>query len=300
MMTRARIDYFYAKERRLAVAARRLRPLFSLGRIVAPGDVERLELALRRVGDLPSREAAEPFIRPYRRRLYANSREALIQQLRAEERRNVTRDEPARANVRGRDEERRVDVGHDGGAAHRARDHGDDGGRSPQGEAVRRLRTGMLVLRDHRPGDFVLLASWIGREKELLERFVDRTKMRFKVPQSKEGEATLMAYRVGGLLAKERAAAHGGVPAPFASCEREIRRANARMGAAGGEPPFSVERLRVVAVQDVLRAVGRMREVGILDDGPGWAVRVALSPTLVREVKTQVDAELGRGEEMER
>jgi hypothetical protein len=300
MMTRARIDYFYAKEGRLAVAARRLRPLFSLGRIVAPGDVERLELALRRVGDLPSRETAERFLRGHRWRLYANSREALIQQRRAEEQHKVTRDKPARANVRRGGDERGGGVGQHGGAAYRAHDHGDDRGRSPDGEVVRRLRIGMEVLRDHRPGDFVLLASWIGREEELLERLVDRAKMRFKVPQSKEGEATLLAYRVGGLLANERAAARRGVPAPFASCEREIRRANARMGAAGAEPPFSVERLRVVAVQDVQRAVGRMREVGILDDGPGWAVRVALSPTLVREVKTQVDAELRRGEEMER
>jgi hypothetical protein len=36
MRTRARIDCFYAKERRLAQAARRLRPLFWIGRILMP------------------------------------------------------------------------------------------------------------------------------------------------------------------------------------------------------------------------------------------------------------------------
>ena len=86
MLEQARKDYFFAKERRLAVVARRMRPIFFFGRIVAPDDVERLELALRRVGDLPARETAEPFLRGHRRRLYRNSYDTLVAQLRAEER----------------------------------------------------------------------------------------------------------------------------------------------------------------------------------------------------------------------
>ena len=62
MLEQARRDYFFAKERRLAIVARRLRPILFLGRIVAPVDVERLELALHRVGELPARETAEPFL----------------------------------------------------------------------------------------------------------------------------------------------------------------------------------------------------------------------------------------------
>ena len=90
------------------------------------------------------------------------------------------------------------------------------------------------------------------------------------------------------------------MPPGFGPCERDVARANARMAAAGVDPPFSTARMQMVAVLDVQRAVGRMREAGLVDDGPGWAVKVALVPSVVRQLMMEVDAELRRGEEMER
>ena len=317
MLEQARKDYFFAKERRLAVVARRMRPIFFLGRIVAPGDVERLELALRRVGELPARETAEPFLRAYRRRLYRNSYDGLVAQLRAEERqaaREVDRRtiEPGVAREQGQEsrqhDQRTVGPGVGGGKAHQGRHARAAGGGTGGGlvsepaddEAVARMRVGIEVLRRHRPGQFARIASWVGREQELLECLVDRAKRRFKVPRSKEAEVGLLAYKIGRLLAKERDAVAVPVPPGFRACERDIARANARMAAAGVDPPFPAARMQAVALLDVQRAVGRMREAGLLDDGPGWAVKVASGAAVVRELMMEIDAELRRGEEMER
>ena len=264
MLEQARKDYFFAKERRLAVVARRMRPIFFLGRIVAPGDVERLELALRRVGELPARETAEPFLRAYRRRLYRNSYDGLVAQLRAEERqaaREVDRRtiEPAVARGQGQEsrphDQRAVGPGVGGGKAHQSRHHEQPtvgpaaGGERPaDDEAVARMRVGMEVLRRHRPGQFAVIASWVGREQELLECLVDRAKRRFKVPQSKEAEVGLLAYKIGRLLAKERDAVAVPVPPGFRGCERDVARANARMAAAGVDPPFPAARMQAVVV----------------------------------------------------
>jgi hypothetical protein len=162
------------------------------------------------------------------------------------------------------------------------------------------MRVGIELLRRHRPGLFARIASWGGREQELLQCLVDRAKRRFKVPQSKEAEVGVLAYKIGRLLAKERDAVAVPVPPGFRACEWDIARANARMAAAGVDPPFPAARMQAVALLDVQRAVGRMREAGLLGDGPGWAVKVATGLTVVRELMVEVGAELRRGEEMER
>jgi hypothetical protein len=133
-----------------------------------------------------------------------------------------------------------------------------------------------------------------------LECLVDRAKRRFKVPQSKDAEVGLLAYKIGRLLAKECDAVAVPVPPGFWACERDIARANARMAAAGVDPAFPAARMQAVALLDVQRAVGRMREAGLLEDGPGWAVKVASGAAVVSELMMEIYAELRRGEEMER
>ena len=336
ILEQARKDYFFANERRLAVVARRLQPIFFLGRIVAPGDVERLELALRRVGELPTRETAEPFLRAHRSRLYRNSYDGLVAQLLAEERQKARRVDPrairppagaGQGQEARQPDQRAIGPGVRSGQGQEARQSDQratgtgvaerkahPSGRRAQptvgaaavaerpanDPAIARLRAGIEVLRSHLPGQFARIAAWAGREHELLGHFADRATRRIKVPESKEAEAGLLAYRIGRLLAKERDTVPVPVPPGFRACERDIARANARMQAAGLELPFPPARMQAVALLDVQRALAKIRDAGLLDDGPRWAVKMATDLATIRQLMLAVDTQLRRGEEMER
>jgi hypothetical protein len=281
--------------------------------------VERLELALRRCSELPSQESAEPFLRDHRRRLYKNSREMLLAQLRAEKARDARKVDPGilgtggpvikpGVGADGLQEERRYPVLDESKHGRDRRQTSkpvvgagaDVAARPRERPALDQLRAGIEVLRVHRPRDHVRLAAWKGREDELLSRILARPKETSVAPMSREEVAGLRAAWIGRLLASERAAQPVEVPEAFRSCTGDIVRANARMAAAGVDQPFPVARLLAVPLQDLERAVGKMIEAGLLDDGPVWAVRVVVSPSLVRRVKLEVDTELRRGEEMER
>jgi hypothetical protein len=84
MRARAERDFFWAKEQRLADVGRRLKPLFWLGMAVAPHEVDRLELAIKRCGRLSTRQQSDRLYQAHVRRVYANSRDALIAQIEAE------------------------------------------------------------------------------------------------------------------------------------------------------------------------------------------------------------------------
>ena len=84
MRARAERDFFWAKEQRLANVGRRLKPLFWLGMAVAPHEVDRLELAIKRCEQGSTRQQSDRLYHSHVRRVYANSRDGLIVQFEAD------------------------------------------------------------------------------------------------------------------------------------------------------------------------------------------------------------------------
>jgi hypothetical protein len=287
MRQRARLDYLRAKERKLAVVARRLRPLFWIGRILMPNEVHRLELALRRCNDLASRQSAETYFREQRARAYRNSREALVAQLRGQTRAASLENNPTFARQE-RELEQRV-----------ASSATSIATRSPDEQAVARLRAGLEVLRTHRPAEYTHIAHWSGRESELVALVLRRTKDRSAGDNRREHAAALLAGRVGYLLAREQPAPISKLPPPLKSRARELSRANARLAAAGVDPPFTPEALRALRPEAIVRALGSLCDAGLLADGPGWALRAAAG-TMADRLRKQMTADLQHVEEPER
>ena len=82
MRARTSRDFFFAKERTLAQAGRRLQPLFWLGRVIMPDDFARLELAIKRCAQLPTGQY-DHLYRKQLRNAYRNSREQLVAQVKS-------------------------------------------------------------------------------------------------------------------------------------------------------------------------------------------------------------------------
>ena len=67
---RAEVEYFLAKEKKLALVAHRLRPFLWVGDIVMPDDARRLRVALERCEHLASIQRAEQMLRSGGRGLF--------------------------------------------------------------------------------------------------------------------------------------------------------------------------------------------------------------------------------------
>jgi hypothetical protein len=260
LRTRARIDFFYAKERRVAAAARRLQPLFWLGRIVAPTEVYRLELALQRCGQLSTRHQADRLYREQAWYAYRNSRENLVSQLRDEARAVAMTGDPGlqaqEARLAGRLQASAASI------------------KNPDtGISLAQLRRGFAVLEKERPALFRQLHRWRGREQALIDDILLATKR--GTSPSEEHRAALFAGRVGHLLDREARTApppKDAIPPRFAQWREEILRADARLTAAGVRSPFTRHRLATATPSDVEDALRRLRQAGLLVDGPSWAV----------------------------
>jgi hypothetical protein len=73
---RAEVEYFLAKEKKLALVAHRLRPFLWVGDIVMPDDARRLRVALERCGHLASIQRAEQMLRGRRQGIVRSARTA--------------------------------------------------------------------------------------------------------------------------------------------------------------------------------------------------------------------------------
>jgi hypothetical protein len=297
MRKRARIDFFYAKERRIAQVARRLRPLFWLGRIVLPHEVHRLELALKRCGDLAVRQHTDGLYRDQLRRAYKNSRDSLLQQLQTEARSSALAKDP---KVRQAEEKLRAEAA---AAAKGLRSQED-------AHAVGQLRAGMAILAAGNPEQHAHLARWFDRESELLDALVKTTKGEASLLTVVEREAALAAGRAGFLVSRERTVKPLEVPIPHQHLAPEIQRANARFIAAGVASPFSAEALAASHPKAVAKALEQLRgettkskstrRDGFVDEGDAWALRASAAYPIAQKVRATLMPPKPKTEEIQR
>jgi hypothetical protein len=275
--TRAKIDFFYAKERRLAVVARRFRPLFWLGRIVLPREVHRLELALQRCGQLATRQHTDRLYRDQLRHAYRNSRDRLLAQLRDQARAAALSHNPKLQAT-------------EAALAAQLRDSAASLKNPKDGISLAQLRRGLSVLETARPAMYRDLAQWRGREQELIDAILLATKTSSDL--SPEHRNALMAGRIGYLLDREAAASSTPlppVPERLQKWRSEITRTNVRLAAAGVPSPFTVARLDVTDPRLVQAALDRFRQAGLLEDGPVWALKARAAYPVAQDVKTLME-----------
>jgi hypothetical protein len=287
MRTRARLDLFYAREKKLAVAARRLQPLFWVGRILMPQEVHRLELALKRCNQLASRQHADTVFRQQVRIAYRNSREDLVRILKQTSRTDALARDPKllaeAANLRGRLDR-----------------WADQITQTPDAASVTQLRTGVEVLAALRPGVYVDLEVWRGREPDLAAALLAHARHGRETSPTRDLRAAMLAARVGNLLDRENASVPVPLPAALRGHAQEVLRANARLAAVGVPAPFTTEVLQALPAAAIDRALGSLRQAGLLDDGPAWTLRETDAYPVGREVRTAVVAEFLRAKEIDR
>jgi hypothetical protein len=285
MRQRARIDYFYAKERRLGQVARRLRPLFWIGRIIMPREIDRLELALRRCNDLAVQLSAVAIFREQRARLYRNSRDALTARLRAE--------------VRVSNRQMRPDIGPEERVVQErlARSEAALASRTVDPRAIAQLRAGLQVLRTHLPQVYAELAPWQGREPELATAVLADRQGPSTTPRSRVHEAAMLAGWLGCLLEREHATPRTPIPKHLEPHAHEIVVANARLRAAGIKPLFAGEILTALPVHALVRALDTLRHEGLLGPGHAWTLRARSVFPISEEVRSSMERDLERDKE---
>jgi hypothetical protein len=183
MRARAERDFFWAKEQRLANVGRRLKPLFWLGMAVAPHEVDRLELALKRCGRLSTRQQSDRLYQAHVRRVYANSRDALIAQIEAETRAAAVDKNPKLPEA---DQALRAQIAKSSAAVPPV----------PDEVAIAQLRRGLEMLARRQPEQHAHLARWLGREPALLSALIQVAKDLPSPLTKREHDAALAASRL--------------------------------------------------------------------------------------------------------
>jgi hypothetical protein len=283
---RAEIEYFYAREKKLAVVAQRLRPVLWVGDILMPGETQRLRVALERCQHLAAIQRADELVRERRVDAYSEARASEFERLRSE----------AQARVLGQRPDVVRQVGETRDALEKVAAKASS--RPVSAEAVEQLRAGMRVLELHRPRDFQHLAAWRGREHDLLSRVVEK----LADPATQLGPelraAAHLAGRVGYLVAKERNTPRGVVPSNLRSHEKDILLANARFKAADAPLPFPPAILTAVPQAATSVALGTLRQRGFLAEGPEWALRAGsareVSDLVRKPLERLAEQDLGR------
>ena len=181
---RAQSNFFWAKEQRLANVGRRLKPLFWLGMAVAPHEVDRLELAIKRCGRLSTRQQSDPLHQAHVRRVYANSRDALIAQIEAEARKAAVDKDP---KLREADQELHAQIAKSSAAVPPL----------PDEVSIAQLRRGLEILARLQPEQHAQLARWRGREPALLSALIQVAKGLPSPLTNREHDAALAAGRLG-------------------------------------------------------------------------------------------------------
>jgi hypothetical protein len=280
---RANRDFFWAKERRLAQTGRRLKPLFWLGRLVMPDEVDRLEIAIRRCGQLATRQQSDSLYRTQLRSAYKNSRDALIVQLQHEARAEALAKDP---NLRQEDARIRADLA----ATRTSIRAGADA------ITVAQLREGLRILAELQPVRHPQLERWAGRETELIAALVNNAKGETNPLSHVEVKVALAAGRAGYLVEKQRQLEQPGATSSLSPLAAQLNRANARLVACGALAPFSVDASARDPKPRLVRALELMRDTGFLDDGPAWTLRASTAMSVAQQVR---DA-LAGGREVER
>jgi hypothetical protein len=231
----AEFEYFYAREKKLALVGKRLAPLLWVGDMFMPEEAQRLRVAVSRCEHLAAIQRTDEIVRDLRADAYGDQRTAQLGHL------------PAPGQV-----------------AH---------SRPINNEAVAQLRVGLNVLEVHRPADYRHVAGWRGREGALLGRLVGKLGNPDPELGPQLRKAAHLAGRIGYLLARERQVARVAVPPNLRAHEREMLLANARLAAAGAPPPFPTALLTSVPPAAITVALQTLRQRGFLSAGPEWSLR---------------------------
>jgi hypothetical protein len=180
----AQRNFFWAKEQRLANVGRRLKPLFWLGMVVAPHEVDRLELAIQRCAQLSTRQQSDRLYQAHARRLYSSSRNELIVQLEAEETKSaVDKDSKLREADRN--------------LCGQMAKVSEAMPACPDEISLAQFRTGLKVLSKQCPEQHGQLKRWRGRELPLLAALIHDAKGGTTELTRRERDAALEAGRLG-------------------------------------------------------------------------------------------------------
>jgi hypothetical protein len=260
-------DLFYAKERRLAEVGRFLRPTFWASRLILPRQVRRLELAIARCVALARTQEVN---REWRRKFIAERKQRLL----------TARAAPA------------PDLGP-------MREAGERNAPPPMIKAGGRndvvLALGLEVMRRHSPVESALLEPWKDRPSELDDRVAAMAKGRTDLLPPNVYEAALRAGRAGARLEREREARPVSVPRNLAAHEKDIQRVQARFYAVRHGEFFSREMLLSLSPKRVEGVLREVRQQGLADEGPSWALKqrelAALVKNLLPTLKREMDRE---------
>ena len=272
MRARAASDFFWAKEQRLAQTGRRLKPLFWLGRLVMPHEVDRMEIAMQRCRTLSTRPHSDPLHQAQLRGAYRNSRDALILQLQNEARVEALAREP---RLRSEDARLRAQLAASRGAIPAGAD----------AISVAQLHEGLRILARLRPDRHAHLARWAGRETELIGALIKSAKGEANPLSPIETKAALAAGRAGCLIERERQLEDPGAHASLGPLAVQLNRANARLAACGVPAPFNDEATSKGQRPRLLSALAHLREAGFLDEGPAWSLRASAATPVAQRVR---------------
>jgi hypothetical protein len=185
MRARAERDFFWAKEQRLANVGRRLKPIFWLGKAVAPNEVDRLELAIKRCEQGSARQQSDRLYHSRVRRVYGNSRNGgLIVQFEANLREAALAKDPKSPEA---DQNLRAEIAK-ASAAVPIR---------PNEISLAQFEAGLKVLAKQHPEQHAHLARWRGRERPLLAALIQDEKGGATDLTKRERDAALDAGRLG-------------------------------------------------------------------------------------------------------
>jgi hypothetical protein len=280
----ARIDLFYAKEKRLAQLGRFFQPIFWASRLVLPKETRRLEQAISRCAQLAGRQELETLYRRQVRLAYQRWRAEYVDHPRDQLRAQAQRLElPAQAPLRDKIASVKATIP-----------------LVAPSESVGQIKRGIEILTQLRPAEAAPLRDWSGHEDDLVASVVVMAKGTATSLSRAEYQAAVRAGRIGYLLAREADSPRPAIPPPHGSRADEIARAAARLRAFKLANPFTQDVLAAVPAPKLERALAAVRRAGILDEGSEWTLRAAAAFEVAKQLRVDLTPPKPRDEGVSR
>jgi hypothetical protein len=165
---------------------------------------------------------------------------------------------------------------------------------APTDRRVQLLTVGLGILRNHRPALSAVLEPWAARLTELSSRVTEVAKGQTDRLPSSVYDAAIVAGRAGTLLEREREARPVPVPSRLAAHEKEIQRVQARFHAVKHGDFLSHQMLLSLTPARIQSALKEVRQAGLADDGPAWALKQREIGTLVKTLLPALKREMER------
>jgi hypothetical protein len=269
-------DLFYAKERRLAQVGRVLRPVLWLVRIAMPREARRLDKAVTRCARLAKQQQVWKAGRAEVQRAYEQWRKEFIQKPRAE----LAKQREALALPAQQAERPKVE---------RARERIRLPDPASPAAAFRLGYQALAANPGKESGAVDLLRPWVGREEQLVVELHRRTQGEPTKLSTQEYAAAIRIGQVGNLLSQAEALKPPRVPAPFEDHKDDIQKLSVRLRSFRLLDPFSPRSISAFAPAQLRALLATARKDGLLDDGPGWALKGAAARALSQDIGRQLD-----------